>query len=118
MAEYGAVLLFLLFSSGVVALFIALSSILGPKRPQRPKAGVFECGEAPFHAPPQHFMVHFYLVAILFIIFDVELVFLFPWAVIFRRLGWFGLAEMGFFLVMLIVGFVYAWRKKALEWEQ
>ena len=118
MSEYGGVIFYLLMSAGVVALFILLSSFLGPKRPQRPKAGAFECGEKPFQEPPKHFMVHFYLVAILFIIFDVELVFLFPWAVAFRRLGWLGMLEMGFFMLMLVLGFVYAWRKGALEWER
>lgn len=118
MAEYGGLLFTFLMSAGVVGLFIFLSTVLGPKRPLRPKAGVFECGEVPFQPPPKNFMVHFYMVAILFIIFDVELVFLFPWAVAFRKLGWLGLLEMGFFMLMLVVGFIYAWRKRALEWGE
>ncbi len=101
----------------IAGTFVFLSAILGPKRKSVLKDSPFECGvqsEGMSHTPVP---VKFYLVALLFILFDVELAFLFPWAVVFRELGWFGFFEMMVFFVVVGVGFVYAWQTGALEWE-
>ena len=96
---------------------VLLASWLGEKKPSVVKLEPFECGEKPFSLPGGKLAIKFYLTAILFILFDVELVFLYPWAVIYRRLGMLGLVEMGIFLGILMVGFVYAWDNGALEWQ-
>jgi NADH-quinone oxidoreductase subunit A len=100
----------------LVGLFVVLASRLGPKKPSAVKAEPFECGEVPFSLPLGRLSVKFYLTAILFILFDVELVFLYPWAVAYRALGVAGLVEMVIFLGVLMVGFFYAWDNGALEW--
>jgi NADH-quinone oxidoreductase subunit A len=94
-----------------------LASVLGPKKPSVVKSEAFECGEVPFSLPIGHVSVKFYLTAILFILFDVELVFLYPWAVAYRGLGPSGLVEMVIFLGILMAGFFYAWDNGALEWH-
>jgi NADH-quinone oxidoreductase subunit A len=100
---------------GVVAL--ALGYLLGPKRSYAAKNSPYECGFDAFDDARLPFDVRYYLVAILFIIFDLETAFLVPWAVVFRKLGWFGLIAMGIFLGLLVIGFIYEWKKGALEWE-
>ena len=97
-------------------VMLALSSLIGRRAPSRLKAMPYESGVVPVGDTRQPFSVKFYLVAMLFLIFDIEVVFLYPWAILFRELGLFGLVEMGIFLCILIVGFVYAWKKGALEW--
>lgn len=106
-----------LMAASVSGLFIWLSQSLGPKRPNPAKAMPYESGQIPFEAPEGRHGVSFYLAGMLFVLFDVELVFLFPWAVLYRKLGVFGLLEMIFFLAILSLGFIYAWRKGALEWK-
>ena len=96
---------------------LILSSTLGKKNPTPEKLAPFECGMDPISLPLGKLTVRFYLVAILFILFDVELVFLYPWAVVFSRLGMLGLVEMGVFLAILMAGFVYAWDNGALDWQ-
>lgn len=100
---------------GVVAP--VLGYILGPRRPNREKLSSYECGFEPFGDARLPFDVRYYLIAILFIIFDLETAFLVPWAVVFRQLGWFGMIVMGIFLGLLTIGFIYEWKKGALEWE-
>ena len=95
---------------------VVLASSLGQKKPSVVKSEPFECGETPFSLPGGKLAIKFYLTAILFILFDVELVFLYPWAVVYRKLGMLGLVEMGVFLGIMMVGFVYAWDNGALEW--
>src|SRR5690348_8433243 len=117
LGEYLPVLLFLIVSTGIgIALLIA-GALLGPKRPGADKLSPYECGFEAFEDARMKFDVRYYLIAILFIVFDLEIAFVFPWAVIFRSLGVFGLVEMGIFLALLVLGFVYAWKKGALEWE-
>jgi len=111
------ILITFIFSAGVAGLFILLASLLGPKRPNPAKAEPFECGEKPFSLPEGRLPVRFYLVAMLFVLFDVELVFFFPWAVAYRELGLFGFVEMVVFLFFLALGFLYAWKKGALEFR-
>lgn len=104
-------------AGAIAGSFIVLSSILGPKKTTPVKSAPFESGmpsEGMAHSPVS---VKFYLVALLFILFDVELAFLFPWAVVFRDLGWFGFVEMLLYVGIVGVGFIYAWKVGALEWE-
>ena len=117
MLEYGAIIIFGVLIAGIAALLLSFNSWLGPRNPNPFKAEPFECGKDPIALPAGRLPIHFYVVAMLFVVFDVELVFLFPWAVLVRELGWFGLAEMGFFLVIVVAGFVYAWKQGALEFK-
>lgn len=104
-------------ASGVSLLFIILSQKLGPKKPNPAKNMPFECGQEPFSFPIGKYSVRFYLVGMLFVIFDIELIFLFPWAVVYRELGFSAFVSMMFFLLMFELGFVYAWRKGAFQWR-
>ena len=111
--------IFLLIAlAGLFALgSLLLSSLVGPRDPNPTKLAPYECGITPVGSARERFSVKFYLVAMLFIIFDIEIVFLYPWAVVFRHLGAFGLLEMGAFVAVLLVGLVYAWKKGGLEWD-
>ena len=105
------------FAGGVSALFIFLSEKLGPKKPNPAKNSPFECGEQPFELPSGRHTVKFYLAGMLFVLFDIEMIFFFPWAVIYRSLGVIGFFQMMLFMAVLILGFIYAWKKGALEWK-
>jgi NADH-quinone oxidoreductase subunit A len=98
-------------------LMMGMSAMLGPRRPTGEKLTTYECGAPPIETPRHRFAVKFYVVAMLFIVFDVEGVFLFPWAVLFRKLGLFGFLEMLFFLAVLTLGLVYVWKRGALQWD-
>ena len=115
--EYVAVLIMALVAAAIPALFVVVSRLLGPRRPSAVKSEAFECGNPPTGPAWGRFSVKFYLTAILFIVFDVEVVFMYPWAVVYRRLGWMGLAEMAVFIAVLGVGLAYVWRVGALEWD-
>ena len=117
MNEYVGIAVTFVLAGGIAAAMVILSSTLGKKHPTSVKLGPFECGKEPFSLPMGRLAIKFYLTAILFILFDVELVFLYPWAVVYRALGSTGLAEMGVFLGVLMVGFVYAWDNGALKWH-
>ena len=117
MSEYVGIVIIFVLAGALVGAFILLASTLGPKMPSAVKLAPFECGEEPFFLPRGHSSVKFYLTAILFIVFDVELVFLYPWAVAFRGLGAAGLVEIVIFLGVLMAGFFYAWDNGALEWQ-
>jgi NADH-quinone oxidoreductase subunit A len=101
----------------LAALFFTGASLLGKKNPTREKMMPFECGSESSGGNHVKMSVKFYLTAILFVVFDIETVFIYPWAVQFRSLGWFGLAEMFGFLAVIVVALVYVWKKGALEWE-
>lgn len=116
MSEYAGLGLFVLLGSGAVATFLILTSVLGPRLRFASKLEPFECGEHQMVSPYQRFSVKFYLVAVSFILFDLEVVFLYPWAVVFRELGWFGFASMSIFLGALTVGLAYEWLKGGLDW--
>jgi NADH-quinone oxidoreductase subunit A len=104
--------------AGLMAFAIPLvSGLLGPRSTSNVKSAAFEGGNPVVGAPRQRFAVKFYVVALLFIVFDIEAVFLYPWAVNFRALGWFGYSTMAVFAVTLVAGLVYVWKKGALEWE-
>ena len=117
MIEYLGIVIFFVLAGTVAGAFIVLGSVLGPKKPSQVKSEPFECGEIPFSLPVGHVSVKFYLTAMLFILFDVELVFVYPWAVAYRGLGVSGLVEMVIFLVILMAGFFYAWDNGALDWK-
>lgn len=110
-------MIYLAVVAGLVAFMIVVSVWLGPKRTSPVKEEPFECGVSPVTPHSGQIPVKFYLVALLFLLFDVEIAFLFPWATIFRSLGLFGLVEMGLFLLIVVAGLFYAWKKGALEWE-
>jgi NADH-quinone oxidoreductase subunit A len=117
MLEYVGILFAFIVSVVMAATLMGIPKILAPKVPGPNKDKPFECGKEPFQLPGGHMPVHFYVVAMLFIVFDVEIVFLFPWAVNFRKLGVFGLIEMAVFLAFVVLGLWYVWKKRALEWE-
>jgi len=117
MLEYAAILMLAALALGVGLAFLFANALFGPTRPNPAKPQPFECGVTPVALPAGRLPVHFYMVAMLFVVFDVELVFLFPWAVLVRELGWFGLVEMGAFLLIVVAGFVYAWKRGALTFR-
>ena len=117
MTEYAGLSLFLLLGSVLIILFLVLTTLLGPKLRFDEKQEPFECGEHQLGSPTQRFSVKFYMVAVSFIIFDVEIVFLYPWAVVFRELGWFGYGVMLVFLGMIAIGLAYEWLKGGLDWD-
>ena len=116
--NYLPVLIFLMIGMmvGVGAMFIG-GFVLGPSRPNAAKNSPFECGFEAFDDARMKFDVRYYLVAILFIIFDLEIAFLFPWAVVLDKIGLFGILAMAIFLGVLVIGFIYEWKKGALEWQ-
>jgi len=96
---------------------VVMSRLIGIKRPSEVKLAPYECGMPLIGTAQERFSIKFYIIAMLFILFDIEAVFLYPWAVMFKRLGIFGFVEMGIFILILLVGFIYVWKKGALEWE-
>jgi len=114
---YFSVLLLLIIAVGMAVMFVFMSQALGPKKYDRVKYSVYECGVDPFTSAAVRVSVKFYLIALLFLLFDLETAFLYPWAVLFRKLGLFGFIEMVVFVGILLVGLVYAWKKGALEWQ-
>lgn len=96
---------------------MAMSRLIGQKKPSAVKLAPYECGMPLVGSARERLSIKFYIIAMLFIVFDIEAVFLYPWAVVFKRLGLFGFAEMGVFIAILLVGYVYVWKKGALEWE-
>ena len=115
--EYLPVLIFLGVAAGLGLVLLALGFLFGKGRKDDEKLSPYECGFEPFEDSRMKFDVRYYLVAILFIIFDLEIAFLFPWAVSLDVVGTFGLVAMGIFLAVLVVGFIYEWKKGALEWD-
>ena len=115
--NYLPILLFIFVGLGMGAVLLAVGFILGPSSPNHEKLSPYECGFEAFEDSRMKFDVRYYLVAILFIIFDLEIAFLFPWAIVLDEIGLFGFASMGVFLVILLIGFLYEWKKGALEWE-
>ena len=113
---YLPILVMMVVAGGFAAIALIVSAILGPKRYNRAKNEPYESGILPFGDARQRFPIQFYVIAVLFILFDVEVVLMYPWAVAARQLGLFGLVEMGIFVAILLVGFVYAWKNRAFEW--
>jgi len=117
LANYAPILIFLLIAGGISVALLAAGFLFGRGSKDPAKLAPYECGFDAFEDSRMRFDVRYYLVAILFIIFDLEIAFLFPWAVSLDAIGTFGLVAMGIFLAVLVVGFVYEWRKGALEWD-
>ena len=115
--NYLPVLVFIILGAVFGGMPILMSVMVAPQKPYDEKNSTYECGFEPFEDSRMKFDVRFYLVAILFIIFDLEIAFMFPWAVVLTELGWFGFGAMVVFLAILVVGFIYEWKKGALEWE-
>jgi NADH-quinone oxidoreductase subunit A len=117
MLEYVAIGLMIALSTLVALIAIGLGTLFGPRKESAAKSMPYESGMNPYGEGTRRMPVRFYLIAVLFILFDIEVVFFLPWAVVFRQLGLFGLIEMIIFIAVLLVGYVYAWKKGALEWE-
>ena len=117
MTEYLPILIALLFAVAFVVAVIIVSTLIVPMRPSPSKNSPYESGVDPVGDARQRFHVRFYLVAVLFVLFDIEAVFLYPWAVSFRQLGLYGLIEMALFIVILFVGYVYLLKRRALQWD-
>ena len=117
LAEYLPILIFLAVAGALGVLLLVLGFVLGRVGPIAEKLSPYECGFEAFEDTRMKFDVRYYLVAILFIVFDLEIAFLFPWAVALDSIGVVGLAAMGMFLLVLVVGFIYEWKKGALEWD-
>ncbi len=118
-SEYLGLLVTFVIAFGLAGAILILNALLGPKNKMSAVKGEpFECGKDVITAPGGQFSVKFYLIAMLFILFDVEIVWFFPWATILRELGWVGIGEMFTFVAVLLIGFMYAWKKGALSWEK
>jgi NADH-quinone oxidoreductase subunit A len=115
--QYFPILLFIGFGLGLGLLMVGAGSFVSPNRPDPQKLSPYECGFEAFEDARMKFDVRYYLIAILFILFDLEIAFLFPWAVVLPEIGFFGFASMMVFLFILVIGFIYEWKKGALEWE-
>jgi NADH-quinone oxidoreductase subunit A len=117
LTDYLPIVVLLIIATALAVLVVVLGHAFGPRRPTERKAMPYESGMRPFGPGTRRMPIRFYLVAVLFILFDIEVVFFLPWAVVFKQLGLFGLVEMFIFILILLVGYVYAWKKGALEWE-
>jgi NADH-quinone oxidoreductase subunit A len=117
LSQYLPILVFIIIGLGMGLVLIGGASLLSTSNPTADKNSPYECGFEAFESSHIPFDVRFYLVAILFIIFDLETAFFFPWALVLRKLGWFGLSAMFIFLGLLVIGFIYEWKRGALDWE-
>jgi NADH-quinone oxidoreductase subunit A len=115
--EYYPIFILLILASGLVVIIMTLPSVIAPQRAVPGKRVPYESGIRPIGSARRRFNVRFSMIAMLFILFDIEVVFFYPWAVNFRQLRWFGLAEMLVFIAILLVGYVYVWRRGAFRWE-
>ncbi len=114
--EYLPILILIVVAAVFAVIALAVPAVFGPRRATKARLEPYESGMLPYTDARRRFPVQYYVIAVLFILFDIEVIFLYPWAVILRQLKLFGLIEMGIFLLILLVGFGYAWRKDALEW--
>jgi len=115
--DYVPILMVFAVSAAVAGALLGIPALIAPRRTSPVKQEPFECGKDPVMLPEGRFAIKFSTIAILFILFDIELVFVWPWAAMYRQLGWFGLVEMVVFLGILMLGFLYIWKKRGLEWE-
>ncbi len=116
-SEYVPIAVLIIFATATGFLIVGLGHLIGPRRPSVRKAEAYESGMRPIGPGRRRLPVHFYLVAVLFILFDIEIVFLLPWAVVLRQFKILAIVEMVIFILVLLVGYVYAWKKGALTWE-
>ena len=115
--EYLPIAILIALAAGLAVLVVILGNAFGPRRTSEKKSSPYESGMTPIGPGTRRVPVRFYMVAVLFILFDIEVIFFLPFAVVFRQLGWFGIIEMGVFILILLFGYAYAWKKGALEWE-
>ena len=116
--SYAPLLIHLLVAIGLAGAILLLSIVFGQRRPSRAKLQPYECGVRPTGDAREPFSVKFYLVAMVFILFDVEAIFLYPWAYVYRELQWFGFVEMLLYILILLAGYIYLWKKGALDWNR
>lgn len=116
-SDFLPILVLAILATIFAGLVLLISMFIGPHKPTPTKLAPYESGMTPYGQAMRRMPIRFYLIATLFILFDIEVVFLYPWAIVFRQLAWFGLIEMIVFLLILIVGYVYVWKKGALEWD-
>ena len=116
--SYLPILIQVVLASIVAGAILGVSTLVGVRRPTREKLSPYECGITPVGDARERFSVSFYLIGMLFILFDVEAVFLYPWAVVYKSLKWFGFVEMFLYIVILLAGYVYIWKKGALDWSR
>ncbi len=114
--DFGTVFLFVIIGAVLLTVALLLAKLLSPSRPSKSKLSTYECGEEAEGSAWVKFNIRYYVIALVFIIFDVEILFLFPWAVVYKELGWLAFFEMAIFLIILIVGLIYVWKKKDLDW--
>ncbi len=114
--DFGTVFLFVIIGAVLLTVALLLAKLLSPSRPLKSKLSTYECGEEAEGSAWVKFNIRYYVIALVFIIFDVEVLFLFPWAVVYKDLGWLAFIEMAIFLFILIVGLIYVWKKKDLDW--
>lgn len=117
LSRYFPILLFVGIAVAFGVVTLVLSYLVQPKYPEAEKLSAYECGSEPFSDARMPFPVRYYIFAMLFVIFDIEVIFLYPWAVVYGQIGLFGLVEMLVFIALFLVAYVYAWRKGALEWD-
>jgi NADH-quinone oxidoreductase subunit A len=118
LGPYLPVLVHFLVVAALALIILGLSTLVGVKRPSHQKLAPYECGMPPVGDARERFSISFYLVGMLFILFDVEVAFLFPWAVVYKTLKWFGFLEMLLYIAILLAGYVYIWKKGALDWHR
>ena len=118
LSEFGIILLFFIIGVVFVAVGLITAAIIRPSHPNPIKQSTYECGEEPIGPPWIKFNIRFYVIALVFLLFDVETVFLFPWAIVFKQLGWFAFIEMVVFVVILLAGLAYVWAKGDLSWDK
>ncbi len=117
MLEYVSVLIMMIFAGAIAVIIVGASYFLGNRVTKKVKMSPYECGMVSMGPARRRMTIRYYIVAMLFLVFDIEILFLYPWAVITRNLGLFGFVEMIIFVAILFVGYVYVWKKRALEWE-
>lgn len=117
LSDYLPILVMFLVALFIAVFVIVVSGLLGPKRPTKRKLMPYESGMEPIGSAQRRFPIKFNLVAMIFILFDIEVIFFFPYALVYKRLGVFGLIEMGLFMIILLIGFIYIWKRGALEWD-
>lgn len=117
MQEYLPIVVLITVATGIAFLAIGIGMFFGPRRPTKAKGQPYESGMTPYGPGTRRMNVRYYLVAVLFILFDIEIIFFLPWAIVYKQLGLFGLVEMIIFTIIILIGFIYAWAKGALEWE-
>ncbi len=116
--DYGPLLLMFILACGMAGALITVSTVIGRHKHTREKDAPYECGILPTGDARQPFSVHFYMVALIFILFDIEAIFLFPWALVYHKLNVFGFVEMLLYIMILLVGYIFLWKKGALDWDK